>query len=322
MVVLDEAGMVGTRKLHRLHQLTRAANAKLVLVGDPRQLPEIAAGGAFRALAQRLGYRRLVNNLRQRDPVERRALIELRGRHVDTAIDRLAGHGRVTEMPTAEATRQALVDDWIAARGEGRHAVMMALRRSDVDDLNRRARTVLSEAGELGADELVDGDHAFAVGDDVIALRNDRRLGVINGTLGRVSAINRRDRSLTVTTKDRRKLDVPSHYIENGHLTHAYAVSIHKAQGMTCDVALLLGDDRLYLEAGYTGLSRGRHENRLYIVGRDEEDERHGRDNRTHDRGGDIVAAMKRSAAQETATAISERERGITRPHRDIGISR
>ena len=315
VVVLDEAGMVGTRKLERLHQLTRDAKAKLVLVGDPRQLPEIEAGGAFIALARRLGSIRLRANLRQRDPVERRALAELRARHVGVALARLTAHGRVTELPTAEQTRQTLVDDWHAASGSGSHAVMVALRRGDVADLNRRARHILAENGKLGTDELVAGDTAFAVGDRVIALRNNRRLGLINGTLGTVTAINPADRSLTLTATDSRTLAVPADYIADGHLNHAYAVSIHKAQGMTCDVALLLGDDRLYLEAGYTGLSRARHENRLYVVGTDEGDCHNG----PHDEYDepDIVRAMTRSAAQELATDIADRNRSV-----DIGISR
>jgi len=51
-----------------------------------------------------------------------------------------------------------------------------------------------------------------------------------------------------------------------GHLSHGYAITVHKAQGMTCDAAYLLGDDGLFNELGYTGLSRGRHENHLYAV--------------------------------------------------------
>ncbi|MDP1793537.1 MAG: MobF family relaxase [Acidimicrobiales bacterium] len=315
VVVLDEAGMVGTRKLERLHRITRDAQAKLVLVGDPRQLPEIQAGGMFAALARRLGFTRLQANLRQRDEVERQALLELRRRDVGAAIARLTAHGHVTECTTAEDTRTALVQDWAAARDTGSHAVMFALRRSDVADLNARARNTLSEHGHLGAQELVVGDRAFAIGDNVIALRNNRRLGLINGTLGAVNAINAGELSLTIQTTDGQTRMVPSQYLRDGHLDHAYALSIHKAQGMTCDVALLLGDDRLYLEAGYTGLSRGRHQNRLYVVAAEPDIDHHGsppyRDN-------DIVQALRRSTAQETATDIAHRARRTA----DIGISR
>ena len=52
VVVVDEAGMVGTRQLDALLNHAEEAGAKVVLVGDDKQLPEIAAGGAFRALKE------------------------------------------------------------------------------------------------------------------------------------------------------------------------------------------------------------------------------------------------------------------------------
>src|SRR5258708_30284203 len=65
VIVVDEAGMVGTRKLAQLLDHTRQAGAKAVLIGDNRQLPEIAAGGAFTALARQLPAFRLGDNRRQ-----------------------------------------------------------------------------------------------------------------------------------------------------------------------------------------------------------------------------------------------------------------
>lgn len=50
------------------------------------------------------------------------------------------------------------------------------------------------------------------------------------------------------------------------HLQHGYARTVHKTQGLTCEVALLLGDDTLYAELGYTGLTRSSDENHLYAV--------------------------------------------------------
>jgi conjugative relaxase-like TrwC/TraI family protein len=78
VLVVDEAGMVGTRDLARLAQAAQRAEAKLVLVGDDRQLPEIDAGGAFRALADRLGATELLEVRRQRHAWDRDALAALR----------------------------------------------------------------------------------------------------------------------------------------------------------------------------------------------------------------------------------------------------
>jgi ATP-dependent exoDNAse (exonuclease V) alpha subunit len=103
------------------------------------------------------------------------------------------------------------------------------------------------------------------VGDRVMTLKNDRRLGLINGERGAITAIT--DTAIVVSFDDRRDATrIPIRYLEDGGLDHAYAMTIHKAQGLTCDRAFVLGDELLHREAAYTALSRGRHENRLYTV--------------------------------------------------------
>src|SRR5207302_1083813 len=111
-------------------------------------------------------------------------------------------------------------------------------------------------------------DRSFAVGDRVMTLRNDRRRGVLNGEQGIVTGIDPHTQTVTVRTNAQHDIVLPPPYLLAGNLAHAYAMTIHKAQGMTCDIALALAlaDDTLYREAAYTALSRGRHENRLYLV--------------------------------------------------------
>jgi ATP-dependent exoDNAse (exonuclease V) alpha subunit len=102
------------------------------------------------------------------------------------------------------------------------------------------------------------------VGDEVLALRNDYRLGVLNGSRGRVlSAI---DDALVVKLASGPTVEVPVDYIVAGHLTHGYAATIHKSQGVTCDRLFVLGDDTFTIETGYTSLTRGRLSNQLYLV--------------------------------------------------------
>lgn len=49
-------------------------------------------------------------------------------------------------------------------------------------------------------------------------------------------------------------------------MRHGYAVTVHKAQGLTCEHGLLLAPDETRHEMGYVGLSRGTLSNRLYAV--------------------------------------------------------
>jgi len=266
-VVIDEAAMVGTRTLAQLLTRARESGAKVVLVGDDHQLPEIAAGGAFRGIKHRSPVIELTEVRRQEQAWERAALDSLRSGKVREAVSEYVERDRMTFGTTAEAVRARLVADWWKAWEEG-PAVMLASRRDDVADLNARARLLMRETGQLDEEELEVAGRSFAVGDRVMTTRNARRwLGVLNGTQGEVAVIDASRRGLTIRTDGGRNVTLPASYLAAGHLTHAYAMTGHKAQGMTTARCFALGDDTLYKEWGYTALSRGKKENRLYLVG-------------------------------------------------------
>ena len=276
VLVVDEAAMVGTRTLARLLDHAQAGGAKVVLVGDPCQLPEIEAGGTFAGLQHRLGAKHLTDNRRQHNVWERATLAELRAGDPDRAFDDYLEHDRVHHAVTDDDVREQLVDAWMTARVDGDDVLMVAARLADVDDLNRRARYALWGEGYLGEDQVVLGGRPFAEHDTVLALRNDYPLGVLNGTRATVERIDTRRHELTLATSERHRLVVPFAYAEAGHLTHGYATTIHKAQGATVDRCYVLADDTLTRQHAYTALSRGRHGNELYVVAGDRRaDERH-----------------------------------------------
>lgn len=173
VVVIDEAGMVSTRGLLRLVEQAQPAGAKVVLIGDPRQLPELEAGGAFAALIERHGDAKLQTNRRQIEPWEQDALAHLRHGDVDRAFDQYLGHDRIHHGAGSGDVRTQLVSDWHAARTAGVEALMVAAHLRSVDDLNDRARQLLEHEGRLGPDMVRIGRRAFTVGDEVLALRND-----------------------------------------------------------------------------------------------------------------------------------------------------
>jgi len=267
VLVVDEAGMVGSRTLARLAEHSAHARAKLVLVGDDRQLPEIDAGGAFRALAARPNTAELREVRRQRHDWDRAALNALREGDVERWARDYREHGRIVARATADTTRRELVRDWWgAAREPGTDAVMIAHRRADVADLNQRARALLRADGSLGEVEIAGGTRTFATGDRVVATHNDRRRGVVNGDRGEVIASHPDRDAVTVRLQRGEEIELDSGYLGEGHLDHGYAVTAHKAQGATVDRAFVLGSDELYREWGYTALSRHREESRFYIV--------------------------------------------------------
>ena len=254
----------------------------------------------------------LRKNRRQVERWEREALRALRDGDPDHAVERYLAAGRVCVGKDSHAVHAQMVDDWCMARERGQDVVMPASRRAQVDALNRRARSRLQAAGGLGADEVTAAGRRFAVGDAVIAGRNDYRLGLLNGTRGTVTAVDTRRGRVHVSTTEGRTVDVPHRYLAAGHLTHGYATTVHKAQGATVDAALLLVDDQSYREAAYTGLSRGRVANRVYVVSEEgDPPEAHALPPDRADELTTLRWAVRRSDAQELATPKPKRAPGL-----------
>ena len=156
VLVVDEAGMVGTRQLAELIALTQRHQTKLVLVGDPHQLPEIDAGGLFAALAKDLPAASLVGNQRQRARWERAALAELRDGDVPAAVRAYRRHGRLKIGADSTEQTERIVADYRAAReqhGPGQVLVVTS-SRADARRLNAVVRDALLADGRLGPREL------------------------------------------------------------------------------------------------------------------------------------------------------------------------
>jgi conjugative relaxase-like TrwC/TraI family protein len=177
VIVLDEASMVGSRPLDQLRSSIDASGAKLVLLGDNRQLSSIDAGGALRSLSSELRSHvvTLTTNRRQAgsdQQWERDALVALRHGDVTPAVHAYVEHGRVTITGTIDQARQRIVEDWWSVHRTHTTAIL-AVRRSDVAALNDMVRARRQAAGELGT-EIRIGAKAFSVGDRVIFEKNQR----------------------------------------------------------------------------------------------------------------------------------------------------
>lgn len=302
VLVVDEAGIVGTRLLTRLIEHAGRRDVKVVLVGDPKQLPEIEAGGMIRGIEARFDVLRLTENRRQRHAWERAALDDLHHGQVDAAIAAYDANERIVRGDNAIAVREAMVGDWWATRLAGQDGIMLALRHFDVDDLNARARVRMCEAGRLHGRELVVDERPYQAGDEVMTLKNAKRVGVLNGTLGTVSAVDPKRRTIAMRTARGKAVTLPRWYLDAGHIVHAYAITAHKAQGMTAERAFVLGTDDLYREMGYAAMSRGKEANHLYVVGgqeRDADDHHYAPEAPNPDEL--VFAALERSRAKSLA---------------------
>lgn len=263
VLVVDEAGMAETRVLAPVLRMVEQAEGKAILVGDPGQLPAVGAGGLYPALCEQLGAIELRGNRRQRDPLEREALAQLRHGDAEPYLAHAASTGRLSIDRDQAKAKQRLVHDWWhdPERAVGR-TVMLAYRRADVRDLNEAAHALMLRDGRLGRQATL-GQHDYRVGDRVLCRRSDARLGVRNGTRGTIVDL---DASALVVRSDagaRRRL--PFDYVAD-HLDYGYALTGHAAQGATVERAYVLLPDRGALqEWGYVACTRARRETRLYL---------------------------------------------------------
>jgi Ti-type conjugative transfer relaxase TraA len=269
VLVVDEAGMVGSRQMERVLSAARDAGAKVVLVGDPEQLQAIEAGAAFRAVSERVGSVEITEVHRQRatwQQVATRALAT--GRTVE-ALAQYEAAGMVQGHGTLDKAQAGVVAAWDAVRHQSPQAsqIMLAHRRVDVRALNDQARALRRAAGELGADHVLAterGEREFAEGDRIYFLKNERSLGVKNGTLGTVAQIKGEGGGASLVVR----LDGPAgagtgravsfDLKDYAEIDHGYAATVHKSQGVTVDQAHVLATAGMDRHAAYVGLSRHR----------------------------------------------------------------
>ena len=275
VLVVDEAGMAGTRDLEAAVSWTLAAGGRVILAGDPHQLPEVTAGGGLAsAVAQAGTVAELTVNRRQHEPWERHALADLRSGHVPAAVAAYRTHGRVVVAEDTSAMLADATSRWIDAHRSGQVPVLLAGTNDMVDALNRSVRHALAERGLLAGDVVARfGGREFITGDRVVLRRNSynqldaagAEAAVLNGQTGTVTGGSDHHLDL-ILDNGRGTVRLDDDYLHAGYVDHGYALTAHRAQGGTWDTAIAVGADGLYREAAYVQLSRGARSNWLILT--------------------------------------------------------
>jgi UvrD-like helicase family protein len=201
-------------------------------------------------------------------------------------LDRYQEQGAVRFAENRSKAKDELIRKWSdcrATHAAGKSSLILAHSRADVARLNHRAREVLKERGELGGEVRVEtrrevaredgtiavecGERSFASGDRLMFLKNDRELGVKNGTLGTISEVGRGSMRVVLDGKEPRavRLDLRNY----AALDYGYAATVHKAQGATVDRVFILASPGMDRHLAYVGMTRHREEAMLY-AGRDD----------------------------------------------------
>ena len=312
VLVIDEAGMIGSRQMERVLSAANESGAKVVLVGDPQQLQVIEAGAAFRSIAERHGGVEITEIRRQQVDWQRDATRHLATERTAEALQAYAEHDMVHVADTREGARAELVKGWERARRAfpDQSQIILTHTNDEVRGLNELARGKLREAGALGEDVTVNaerGARQFATVDRIMFQRNDRELGVKNGSLGEIAQVN--PQHVAVKLDDGRSVsfDTKSY----AHVDHGYAATMHKAQGVTVDQAHVLATPGLDRHASYVTLSRHRKSVSLHYGKDDFADAGKLARTLSRERAKDMASDHARNGNADPAERFAER-RGIS----------
>jgi len=276
VLVVDEAGMIGTRQMMRIATKLQSIGAKLVLVGDPDQLQPIEAGRPFHRLIETHGAAKLTEIHRQREEWQRQASRDLAEGRVREAVESYNQNGAVKHRWSRDTALAALVEDYMAdieMNGPDTSRLAFAHRRKDVYALNQAIRAAMRSSGTPKPETLFDtetGPRAFAEGDRIVFTRNDKAIGVKNGKLGTVTKTTRNQMTVILDHEDGQRRTITFNPDTYRAFDHGYAVTIHKSQGATVDRSYVLASQNMDKPLTYVAMTRHRDSMKLYIDGQDQ----------------------------------------------------
>ena len=277
VVIVDETAMNDTRLMAGLIRETEKAGAKLILVGDERQVPPVAAGNPFKTLKKELGFVELTENRRQRQDWQKDASREIRAGEVKEALQKYLDAGMIAIAQDRDEAIKETVDSWADRFNPDSpdKTLLTAYRRADVAELNTRAREAIGdfltgprvETTVRDRDGNSEGKREFQAGDRLSFKKNDKKMGVMNGETGTLTKIDVTSdgKECVFTVKMDKGSEGRFDPRDYSQIDYGYAVTIHKSQGETVDFSsnLVTG---MGLNALYVQLTRHRDGTQIVLT--------------------------------------------------------
>jgi conjugative relaxase-like TrwC/TraI family protein len=285
ILIVDEAGQVGSKDLRKIIDLVNSKNSKLILVGEDKQLDAIEHGGALKYLSQPeiLGTTRVETIKRQREPWAREVVANFRDGKADKALQVLDEKGLLNFSDNAEKTKDLLIEKWNDFRinNPNKKSLLLAQRWQDVTQLNDRVRNVLKDEGKVDSKDVllkcsVSGKtftNKFAIGERIRLTKNDYSKNLSNGDLGNIVNIKAQidgsyDFKVQLDNGNKVTINTGEYCNEDGNLymTQAYAMTVYSSQGLTID-----GDAFVYYTSGmdrsntYVACSRNKDNSHIFV---------------------------------------------------------
>ena len=300
VLVVDEAGMVGTRQMAGLVDAVSRAGAKLVLVGDTNQLPAIDAGSPFRALLDEHGGAWMSDIRRQQSLWMRGVIADLSRGSVAPALEGFSKRGLLFVGSSQQEACSRLVSDWkravsLSSLSETR---ILTATRVEALRLNLAVQRERIRGQEIGGSAVSVGEVSFHVGDRVLFRANSSL--VRNGNTGVVTFASEESRMMKVKIDGGQRVTINLDEYQDVQL--GYAATTHSAQGSSVKHCLVLCSDIMQgRELIYVQASRAAVETRLYT------DEATAGDNLA-----ELTRKMERSSQNNMAHDVMVESSGIS----------
>ena len=269
-IVIDECSMVENAKLGRVLDLAWKTGARVVLVGDHQQLPAIGQGGMYREIWMRADDEQkasLTENVRQRHEWHKESIALVGQGKIAEALAAYNERGFLHVAPTRESAEEQLIEAW-KAKGiaDPRTSIILAPTNREVDSLNEKAQAARLEAGELSSTKQVRvGETILREGDRVIWTEQVSNRGIVKNQFANITNIDV-GTSLVTAKVDGKETPVVFSPITFQNLKLGYAVTVHRAQGITLDqdAFVMLGGAGQAKEMTYVQVSRAKDNTHLF----------------------------------------------------------
>ena len=288
-VIVDEMSMVDVQLLHSLLKAVPTGK-RLILVGDPDQLPPVGPGFPFSDMLRsgQLPTVRLTEIFRQAQEslivmnahrVNQGQMPELRNVKSDFFFMRRQNEEAVAQLIRDLCTTRLPKNMGIPS---DQIQVLSPTRKGGVGTmaLNKMLQAALNPASPDKKERLF-GEYTFREGDRVMQIRNNYDImwkrtdgsevgtGIFNGDVGTILSIDPSVETMTILFDDR---EAEYDFTQLNELEPAYAMTVHKSQGSEYRAVILTAwNGSPYLLSRsilYTAITRARE--LLIIVGREE----------------------------------------------------
>jgi ATP-dependent exoDNAse (exonuclease V) alpha subunit len=270
VIILDEAAMIDTKLMAQLTGHAHAAGAKLIMVGDDRQLSSIDRGGMFGVLKDQHGAAELSEVRRQHKNDDKRASEHMAEGNFHAALAMYDSKGAIRWTHNQDAAREALVAQWAKdnAAAPDKNRFVFTYTNADVDRLNADIRAVRKERGELVGDdrsfETKHGRADFSERDRIQLTGTDKAKGLNNGTTGTIEKIDGDKIAVRLDGRGEKRVEFDAKEFQD--FRHGYAGTIYKGQGRNLDQTYLYHSEHWRSASSYVALTRHRDKAELFVA--------------------------------------------------------